>query len=91
LIDEDKGEDGHLILDFAGNGAALEGMAALGRDLEGRGYRFTLKRKPWLGQTTYTGRSEGKPTTVLTVPIQKDRLAIEEENPEQPYSFKEAG
>lgn len=85
LFDADKGENGHLILDFTASEATL--LQGLGKDLEGRGYRFTRKRKPWLGQITYTGRSEGKPATVLTIPIHKDRLSIDEENPEEAHSF----
>ena len=61
-----------------------------GKDLEGRGYSFKEKKSPWLGQTTYTGRAKEKPTIVLTVPINIDRLAINEEEPERAYYFADA-
>ena len=87
---QDKGREGHLVLDFAGTGMSRSKMNALGKDLESRGYRFTEKKSPWLGQTTYTGRNQEKPTIVLTVPINKDRLAINESAPERPYRFADA-
>lgn len=89
VIDEDKGREGQLILDFAGSGMSRSKMNALGKDLEGRGYSFTEKKSPWLGQITYTGRTNEKPTIVLTLPINKDRLAINEEAPEKAYRFAE--
>lgn len=43
-------------------------MNALGQDLEGKGYRFTEKSSPWLGQIACTGRDGGKqPSTILTL------------------------
>lgn len=87
VIDEEKGREGHLILDFAGTGMSRSKMNNLGKDLESRGYSFTEKKSPWLGQTTYTGRANEKPTVVLSVPINKDRLAINEETPERAYRF----
>ena len=90
VVDEDKGENGHLILDFAGTGMSRGKMVALGKDLEGRGFVFMEKKSPWLGQITYTGRAGEKPTVVLTLPIHKDRLAINEEAPEKPYKFSQA-
>lgn len=90
VMNEDKGENGHLIIDFSSIGADFGKMQALGKDLEGKGYTFVEKRKPWLGNINYTGRSEGKTTIVLTVPINKDRLSIDEDNPETAYSFKDS-
>jgi len=87
VIDQDKGENGHLVLDFDGTGMSRGKMVALGKDLEGRGYVFTKKKSPWLGQITYTGRADDKPTVLLTLPIHKDRLAINEEMPEKIYRF----
>ncbi len=85
---DDKGDNGHLVVDFAGTGMSMTKMHALGKDLEGRSYQFTEKRSPWLGQITYTGRADGKPTVLLTVPINKDRVAVDVESPETPFSFK---
>lgn len=90
VIDENKGQEGHLVLDFADSGMTRSMMNALGKALEGRSYKFTEKKSPWLGLTTYTGRANGKPTIVLSLPINKDRLAINEEAPEKAYSFPEA-
>ena len=90
VIDEGKGDGGHLILDFAGSGMSRSKMNALGKDLEGKGYKFAEKKSPWLGQTTYTGRANEKPTIVLTVPVNIDRLAINDQAPEQPYRFGDA-
>ncbi len=89
VIDEDKGENGHLVVESANTGDNLSKIRALGQDLEGKGYRFIEKRNPWLGQITYTGRSEGKPTAVLSLPIHKDRLAIHKDSPVHEYSFKQ--
>lgn len=89
-LDEEKGECGHIILDFAGTGMSRAKMAQLGRDLESKGYRFTEKRSPWLGQTNYCGRASEKPTVVMTVPIVKDRVAITDNTSEEPYSFSES-
>ncbi|MEO0509350.1 MAG: hypothetical protein AAF065_05790 [Verrucomicrobiota bacterium] len=87
VFDEDKGDNGYLILDFAGTGMSRGKMVALGKDLESRSYNFTEKKSPWLGQLTYTGRSDDKPSIVLTLPINKDRLAINETAPEKTYRF----
>lgn len=88
-IDEEKGSDGHLIINFGGTGMSRSKMNSLGEELESRGYSFKEKKSPWLGQTTYTGRAEEKPTVVLTVPINIDRLAINDEAPETAYRFAE--
>ncbi|HKK18106.1 MAG TPA: hypothetical protein VJ952_05435 [Opitutales bacterium] len=90
VIDEEKGSNGHLILDFAGSGMSRSKMNALGKDLEGRDYNFTEKKSPWLGQVTYTGRADDKTTVVLTVPINIDRLAIDQQEPERAYRFSES-
>lgn len=90
VIDEDKGSNGHLVLDFAGTGMSRAKMNALGKDLESRDYTFTEKRSPWLGQSTYTGRGDDKTTIVLTVPINIDRLAIDEQAPEKAFSFSDS-
>ncbi|MDQ8206504.1 hypothetical protein SH580_01220 [Coraliomargarita algicola] len=87
LINQDKGQHGHVVLDFAGSGMSRSKMNALGKDLQTKGYTFTEKNSPWLGQITYTGREEDKPTVVFTLPIVKDRLAINEETHEKSYTF----
>ncbi len=86
LLDEDKGKHGHLILKFDDGDSSK--MAALGKDLENKGYRFRVKKSPWLGQITYLGKADDRPSIVITRPIAKDRIAINEDSPEQPYSFK---
>jgi hypothetical protein len=86
LLDEDKGEHGHLILKFDDGDRSK--MAALGKDLENKGYRFRVRKSPWLGQITYMGKADDRPSIVITRPIAKDRIAINEDSPEQPYSFK---
>ena len=85
-LDEDKGEHGHLILKFDDGDSSK--MNALGKDLESKGYCFKVRRSPWLGQITYLGKADEKPSIVMTRPSTKDRLAINEDSPEQPYSFK---
>jgi len=62
-------------------------MNALGKDLESKGYKFSEKKSPWLGQITYTERDNEKPTIVFSIPIVIDRLAINEEAPEKPFRF----
>jgi hypothetical protein len=89
-FDEDKGNDGHLILDFANSGMSRAKMDSLAQELESRDYTFTERKSPWIGQITYTGRAKEKPTIVLTLPIHQDRLAINEAAPERPYRFTEA-
>jgi hypothetical protein len=89
-LDEDKGEDGHIVVDFTRSGISRSKMVALGKDLESKGYHFIEKKSPWLGQTTYQGKASEKPTIVLTQPISKDRLAINEDSPERDYSFANA-
>ncbi len=86
--DELKGEHGHVILEFAGSGMSQTKIHALGKDLENKGYRFTEKKSPWLGLVTYTGKADDKATVLMTIPIVKDRVGINEDLPEQPYSFK---
>jgi len=86
LLEEDKGEHGHLILKFDDGDRSK--MAALGKDLENKGYRFRVRKSPWLGQITYLGKADDRPSIVITRPIAKDRIAINEDSPEQPYSFK---
>ena len=90
IFDEGRGAHGHIVADFADAGVSRSKMLALGKDLEGLGYHFIEKRSPWLGQITYTGRVDEKPTVVLSLPISKDRLAINEQAPEKPFSFAEA-
>ncbi|MDG1241783.1 MAG: hypothetical protein P8P52_04385 [Opitutae bacterium] len=86
LPDQDKGEHGHLILNFADDDSSK--IAALGKDRENKSYRFRVKKSPWLGQVTYPGKADNKPAIIMTLPIAKDRLAINGHSPEQPYSFK---
>lgn len=88
LLDEDKGEHGHLILNFESSGTSHKKMSDLGKELESKGYKFKQKKSPWLGQITYSGKADDKPSIIITRPITKDRLAINEDSPEQPYSFK---
>jgi hypothetical protein len=90
VIDEEKGSHGHLILDFVDTGESRAKMNALGKDLESRDYKFTEKKSPWLGQTTFTGRADDKTTIVLTVPMNIDRLAINDQAPEKAVSFSES-
>ncbi|MEN8661630.1 MAG: hypothetical protein ACN4GF_10500 [Lentimonas sp.] len=89
-LDEDKGEHGHLIVDFQGTNTSRIKVICLGKDLESKGYRFTEKKSQWLGQTTYLGKSEDKTTAVLTLPITKDRMNINQDAPERAYSFADA-
>lgn len=88
--DELKGDNGYLILDFAGSGMSRNKMVLLGKDLESKGYHFTEKKSPWLGQITYLGKSDEKPSVVMTMPIVKDRVGINEDLPEEHYSFAKA-
>ena len=76
------------MVDFSGSGMSRSKMNALGKDLEGKGYQFTEKKSPWLGQTTYTGRDADKPTVLFTLPIVKDRVAISDAADEKTISFK---
>lgn len=80
-VDEDKGENGHLVADFTNSGIDPRKMIALGKDLENKGYQFTQKKSPWLGQISYQGVANDKTTIVLSQPINKDRLAINEDSP----------
>jgi hypothetical protein len=89
-LDEDKGENGYTIVDFTASGISRSKIIELGKDLESKGYKFTEKKSPWLGQTTYTGRLDDKGTIVLTLPLTKDRLGINEDAPERAYSFADA-
>ncbi|MFT4901404.1 MAG: hypothetical protein ACI81V_000677 [Lentimonas sp.] len=87
-VDEDRGEYGQLVADFTNSDIDPRKMMALGQDLESKGYQFTLKKSPWLGQISYRGVAPEKTTIVLSQPINKDRLAINEDSPEKAYSFK---
>lgn len=87
VVDQDKGREGHLVVDLADIPGREPKLAALGKALEDRGYHFTEKKSFWLGQITYTGRTDDKPTIVLSMPITIDRLAINDEAPETPYLF----
>ncbi len=87
VINEDKGDHGYVVIDFTSSGMSRSKMNALGKDLESKGYKFTEKNSPWLGQISYTGRDEDKPIIAFTLPITKDRLAINEEAPEKAYRF----
>jgi len=86
-INEDKGDHGYVVIEFGGSGMSRSKMNALGKDLQGKGYQFTEKKSPWLGQITYTGRDGDKPSIVFTLPIVKDRLAINDQAPEKAYLF----
>lgn len=89
-LDEDKGENGYTIVDVTGSGTSRTKINELGKDLETKGYRFQEKKSPWLGQITYTGRSDDKGTILLMLPITKDRLGINADTLERPYSFADA-
>lgn len=89
ILDEERGDCGRIVLDFAGTGMSRSKMTALGKDLESKGYKFTEKRSPWLGQTTYTGRDGDKPSITFSTPIVIDRLAINDTSPENDYSFSD--
>lgn len=88
MLDEDRGDHGRLIIDFTGSGMSRAKMNTLGKELQAKGYKFTEKNSPWLGQITYTGRDSGKPTIAFTLPIVKDRLAINEAAPEKSFCFQ---
>jgi hypothetical protein len=90
-IDEDRGSDGHLIVDFAGSGMSQRKLHKLGIELESKGYRFRQKRRPWLGQVAYHGEADGKPSIVITHAGAQDRMAIAEDKPAEPFSFSESG
>jgi hypothetical protein len=88
VLDEERGDNGRIVLDFAGTGMSRSKMQALGKELESKGYSFTEKKSPWLGQTSYIGRDGDKqPTVLFTLPIVKDRLAINDASPEKSFSF----
>jgi hypothetical protein len=87
VIDVDKGDYGYVVIDFTDSGMIRDKMNALGKDLESKGYSFTEKNCPWLGQINYTGRSGDKPIVVFTLPITKNRLAINEEALAEIYRF----
>ena len=86
-LDEERGDQGMLIVDFAGSGISRAQMVSLGKDLESRGYCFREKKNPWLGQTTYTGRAAEKNSIMLSLPMPQDRVAVNENKPECAYSF----
>jgi hypothetical protein len=89
VLDEERGDTGRIVLDFTGSGMSRGKMYALGKDLESKGYQFTEKKSPWLGQITYTGRDgDQQPTVAFTLPIVKDRLAINDQAPEIKFSFR---
>jgi len=77
-------------VDFQGSGTNRSKIVSLGKDLENKGYKFTEKKSPWLGQTTYLGKEDDKSSIVLTLPIAKNRMNINEDEPERAYSFTEA-
>jgi hypothetical protein len=89
-LDVDKGAHGQIIIDFAEAGVSQSKLVALGKELESKGYNFTKRSCPWLGQTTYLGRADDKPNVAITLPMTKDRLAINEDSPEVAYSFANA-
>ena len=86
-LDEDRGDNGTLIVNFSSNPMNLAEMDKLGRDLEGRGYRFKAKNCTWLGQKAYTGKATDKPDVILTLPSARDRVTIDEQPQERPHSF----
>lgn len=87
ILDEGKGEHGHIILKF--DPGSADKIKALGRKLEDKGYRFKIKKSPWLGQITYLGKANQNPSIIFILPITKDRLTVNKNAPEQQlYSFR---
>ncbi|MEM8868462.1 MAG: hypothetical protein AAGC73_09365, partial [Verrucomicrobiota bacterium] len=89
-LHKEKGENGLLVVDFTGSGMSRSKMVQLGKDLESKGFNFVEKKSPWLGQVTYLGKADDKPSISITVPMVKDRVGINEDLPEKPYSFAKA-
>ena len=67
-----------LILDFTDSGMSRTKLRQLGEDLEARGYQFTHSKSPWLGQETYSGKAPDKTQIVLSLPIVKNRLTVDQ-------------
>ncbi len=86
-IDETKGEHGQVVIDLKETRLGWDLIKQLGKELESKGYSFVETKSPWLGTTTYRGRSGDKPTVIISVPITKDRLAINEVIPDRDFSF----
>jgi len=86
-VDIPKGENGHLQLDFVQSTLNDDAFKKLGKDLEGKGYTFTKKDMPWIGQVSYKGKSTDKTTIVFTLPATIDRLAVNDTLPVESYSF----
>ncbi|MEM1222679.1 MAG: hypothetical protein AAGH40_07930 [Verrucomicrobiota bacterium] len=89
-LHDQKGDHGLLVVDFSGSGMSRTKMVQLGKDLESKGYSFHEKKSPWLGQVTYLGKADDKPLVNITLPMVKDRVGINEELQDKPYSFAKA-
>ena len=87
LFDSDKGEQGHIQLDFVNDPVDWDQLKKLGKDLEGKGYQFTQKKLPWIGQISFKGKTDNQPSVVFTLPHTLNRLEINQESPIEAYSF----
>ena len=86
-FDSDKGAHGHIQIDFVSQGFEPAKWKSLGQELESKGYQFTEKYLPWIGQISYKGNAEERPSVVMTLPHAQDRMGINQESPVKPYSF----
>ena len=86
--DEARSDHGVLILDFTDSGMSRTKLRQLGEDLEARGYQFTHSKSPWLGQETYSCKAPDKTQIVLSLPIVKNRLSVDQGTTQTPYQFK---
>jgi hypothetical protein len=90
-LDAEKGENGHIQISFVNNPVSPNKFKALGEDLESKGYIFTEKLLPWIGQVSFKGKAADMPSVVMTLPAMQDRLQITLETPVRPYTFAKAG
>lgn len=86
-VDPVKGDNGHLQLDFVQGSISPDEFNKLGKELESKGYSFTKKKMPWIGQMSFKGYAEDKTTIVLTLPTSIDRLVVNDTTPSEPHSF----
>jgi len=86
-VDKNTGDDGYSISDPIDKATPDRKIMPIRCALENKRYRFTEKKSPWLWQITYTGRAEGKSTIIITIPVSKDRMNINADEPEVPFSF----
>jgi hypothetical protein len=86
-FDDLQGDHGCLMVRLPRGGNPVE----LGKDLEGKGMRFTRVHKPWLGVITYRGVKEDQPHVIIEVETVADRLYRGNENKPEPWSFRTNG